>query len=148
MKVILLKDVPKIGKKYEVKEMAQGYAQNLLIPKGLAVLATPSNLERYGSIKSKEDGVIKAKNDQLIQSLNALSNKSITIFAKANDKGHLFAGLHQAELIKEIRNSAGIDLPAGSLDLKQSLKSIGDHQVKITASGHSVTVNIRIEATK
>lgn len=146
MKVILLKDVPKIGKKYEVKEMAQGYAQNLLIPKGLAVLATPSNLERYGSIKNKEDATIKAKNDQLLQSLSMLSNKSVAIQAKANDKGHLFAGLHQAELIKEIKNSTGIELPAGSLELKQPLKNTGEHQVKITAGGHTVLVNIKIEA--
>ena len=60
MKVILLKDVPKLGKRYETKEVNAGHALNLLIPQGLVIVATPDAIKRVGLLKSKAVAAIHA----------------------------------------------------------------------------------------
>ena len=90
MKVILLTDVPKIGNRYDVKELKDGFAQNALIAKGLAILATKSELAKIENRK-KETDQKKALGNRLFEEiLSKVNDKEIIIKAKANDKGHLF----------------------------------------------------------
>lgn len=148
MKIILLKDVPKIGKKYETKEIAQGYAQNMLIPKGLAVIATPKESARIEAIKSREQGEVKIRQDLLAKNLASIDGQTVTITQKANDKGHLFAGLHADLLHKLVTEQLKVTLPKESLDLKLSIKEIGEHKITFRAGNKQATVTVNIAVGK
>ena len=87
MKVILLQDVKKIGLKHTVKDVADGYAHNFLIPRGLAENATKDKLEKLEALKLKIDVERKVQSDLLAKNLKALKIAKIEISAEAHDKG-------------------------------------------------------------
>ena len=102
MKIILIKDVKKIGKKYEIKDVADGYALNMLIPGKMAIPATPGNVNMIEA-KKKVDMVENAKTEAEMQkALNEIKGISIEIIGKVNEKGHLFAGIHKEQIAEEV----------------------------------------------
>lgn len=146
MKVILLQDVRKVGKKYEVKEVASGYALNLLIPQKLAEAATPSALARFNNIKAREEGERKVHEDLLIKNFKQLDGKTITISETANEKGHLFKGIHQAELVAEIKKQTALDLAPEYIQLDKPLKEVGEHTIEVKVQEKTATFKVNIVA--
>ncbi len=130
MKVILLTDIPKVGNRYDVKDFAQGYAQNVLLAKGLAELATPAALARLDAKKAS----LNRKKEEEIQIfkelIGAVNNKKVTIKVKANDKGHLFKAVSADDIVSAIKNEAGILLDAKSIVMPH-IKELGTYQVTI-----------------
>ena len=84
MKVILLKDVRKVGQKYDVKTVSDGHALNLLIPQGLAIAATTEALKRVEAEKAKMVGAQKIHEELLAKNLKDLDGKVLTVKGKAN----------------------------------------------------------------
>jgi large subunit ribosomal protein L9 len=146
MKVILLKDVAKIGKKYDIKNVADGYAVNLLIPKKLAIPATAEAVKNINTIKSKDEGDRKIQEELLVKSLKDLENSNIVIKEKANEKGHLFAGIHKEELAKEIEKQTRIAVSPSFINLEHPLKTTGEHKIEILAGGKKGIVKVVVEA--
>ena len=99
MKIILLKDIPKIGRKYDVKDVADGYALNLLIPRELAAIASPQAMKRVEQMKEKEGAEKKIQADLLLKNLETIKGLTLNLKEKANDKGHLFAGVTKEILV-------------------------------------------------
>ncbi|NDB60938.1 50S ribosomal protein L9 [bacterium] len=112
MKIILLKDVAKVGKKFDVKDISEGYAHNLLIPRGLAIAATPDALKRIDLERARDEGERKVRHELLVKNLTELDGVTITMLEKANEKGHLFAGIHKAEIIPEIQKQTRLQIDA------------------------------------
>jgi len=109
MKVILITDIPKVGNKYDVKDFKEGYAQNVLLSKGLAILATKSELQKLEDRKRQAE---KRKNDEMKtfnELISRVGNKTITIKAKANEKGHLFKAVGPHDVILSIKEITGIE---------------------------------------
>ena len=129
MKVILLKDVPRIGKKNEIKNVADGFAQNALLPKGLAKIATPH------SIKALEDQLKKheeQKNSKLLliqKEIETLSNTTIIVELPANEQGHLFSKF-KVEQLKKIFKEKGITIDSNYV-IPFEFKEVGEHLVKV-----------------
>ena len=146
MKIILLKDIPKLGKKYEVKTASDGHAVNFLIPRGLAISATPENLRRFETEKAKYDGEKKVHEALLADNLKALEDTVLTISGKANEKGHLFAGLHQAEIAAELAKQTRIQLDPSFIQLDHPIKEIGEYMVEVKGEGKSVKFKVVIKA--
>ena len=145
MKIILLKDVKKIGKKYEVKDVADGFALNMLIPNGLALPATSGNVNMI-EVKKKGDMLENAKNEAEVQkALNEIKGISITMAGKVNDKGHLFAGIHKTEIIEEIKKQKNINIHADHLILEKPIKEVGDHAITVKVGDKEVTFNLIIK---
>ena len=91
MKVIILKDTARVGRKYEIKDVADGFALNSLIPRGIAVPATSSYLKVIEA-KKKQDVQMKEEfKENFEYALTKLTNGKLHISGKANEKGHLFA---------------------------------------------------------
>ena len=131
MKIILLKDVKKIGKKYEVKNVADGYALNMLIPNGLAIPATSANVNMI-EVKKKGDSLETAKTEgELQKALNEIKGLSLEMTGKVNDQGHLFAGIHKAEIIDEIKKQKGVSLSAEHLVLAKPIKEVGEYDIPV-----------------
>lgn len=146
MKIILLKDVAKVGKKVDVKEISEGYAHNLLIPKGLAIAATPDALKRIDIEKARDEGERKIRHELLVKNLKDLDGVTITMLEKANDKGHLFAGIHKAEIIPEIQKQTRIQIDAEHMVLDKPIKELGMHVIEVKVENKSAKFNLDVQA--
>lgn len=145
MKIILLKDVAKVGKKYEIKDISDGYAINLLIPKGIAVAATPDAVKRVEIEKSRDEGEKKLHNELLLKNLKELNGVTINMTEKANDKGHLFAGVHKIEIIPAIQNQTRLQIDPEHIILEKPIKEVGVHQIQVKVGDTSIKFNLDIK---
>lgn len=148
MKIILLKDVAKVGKRYEVKEVSEGFAANMLIPRGLAVAATASALKSITLEKAKVDGEKKIHEDLLTKNIEGLDGATVTISEKVNEKGHLFAGIHKAELIAEIEKQTRLQVNLEHIILDKPIKEAGEHIVELKGAGKTAKLKVVIVAKK
>lgn len=131
MKVILLKDVGKIGRKFDVKEVSSGYAANFLFPKGLAEVATPAKLKKFEELKKQHDEERKVQNELLLKNIKGLSKTKIELRVNANEKGHLFKGIHVDEILEALKVQAHIDLTADMIVLKGPIKALGEFKIDV-----------------
>lgn len=146
MKVILLKDVPKVGKKYDVCNASDGFARNFLIARGLAEVATDKNIKRVDLTKKQNVDKGNIQKDLLLKNLAQLDGKEISLKEKANDKGHLFAGVHKEEISIAIRKQINVEVPVESIELEHPIKEIGEFEVEIKIESKKAKLKIKIEA--
>lgn len=145
MKIILLKDVAKVGKKYDIKDISDGYAINLLIPKGIAVAATADAVRRVEIEKLRDEGEKKLHNELLLKNLKELDGVTINMTEKANDKGHLFAGVHKIEIIPAIQNQTRLQIDPEHIILEKPIKEVGVHQIQVKVGNTSIKFNLDIK---
>ena len=148
MKIILLKDVAKVGKKYDVKEISEGYAQNLLIPKGLAVAATADVLKRIDLEKAREEGEKKVHLELLLKNLKELDGVTVSVTERANEKGHLFASIHKPEVVKAIFEQTRLQISEDHIVMDTHIKELGVHTIEVKAGNKSVKFNLDIKGKK
>ncbi len=139
MKIILLKDVPGTGKHYDVKEVSAGFASNYLIPNKLGVVATPSLIQKMEVEKKNALAHSKISENLALKNLGDLSGKSIIIKEKANEEGHLFAGIHGKEISEAIKRELKLDIPEDFLKIDKPIKSLGEHPISTEAFGKKVS---------
>ncbi len=146
MKVIFLKDVPRVGKKNEIKEVNDGYAVNFLFARKLAEMATPkaiSLLER----RNKEVQIEREIQDDLLEkNLEELRGKVIEVKSKANEKGHLFSSIHKKEIIDLMKKQHRIDIAEEFIVLDKPLKEIGEHEIKVSIKNKNTSFKLIIES--
>ena len=130
MKVILLQDIEKLGKKYEVKEVKNGYARNFLIPQGLVKIATDEALE-WLKIQ-KEAGEKKAEQAlKTIQEVaSALDGQEVIISVKVGEDGQLFESISVQKIFDELKKM-GFNVKKKQIDLAEPIKELGEFPVKI-----------------
>lgn len=146
MKVILLKSVSKLGNKYDVVNVASGFAMNSLFPRGLAEVATPKTIARVSEFKEAEATDRKVREELLIKSLADVSKAMLEIEVKANEKGHLFAGLHKEELAAVLKAQAHFDIAPEYIELKKPIKETGEHKVAIKIGDKEGEIHINIKS--
>jgi large subunit ribosomal protein L9 len=146
MKIILLKDVPKVGKKFDVKDVAEGYALNFLIPRGLGSVATPQAVAKIDAEKQKAITEGKIQEELLAKNLEVIKNLRLDIKEKANDKGHLFAGVTKEILISEILKATRLNLNPEFIKLDKPIKEVGEHKVTVEALHKKAEFTVNIEA--
>ncbi len=146
MKVILLKDVKGIGRAHDTIESADGYAFNFLIPKKLAIPATPTAMKDAElRVKQRVDRThLDAK--LLEQNIAALAEARIVIRAKANEKGHLYDAVGEREIIKAAKEQAHIDITEDAIKLEKHIKELGTFDIPVAATGAFGKFSITIEA--
>jgi len=142
MKIILLKDVPKFGKKDEVKEASEGYARNFLFPKNLAILATEKALGELLKKKDTEGNRSKKDLKRKKQIAKAVNNSRFEIKMKAGEKGKLFGSVN-ALIISEKIKSEGFQIEPENVILEKPIKEAGEFSVKIDL-GDNITANIKL----
>jgi len=130
-----------------VKDIADGYALNFLIPRGLAVQATAEKTAEVKKNQEREKHTLDTENEKLAAGLKALDGKTITIRVRANEQGHLFKGISKKDIADAILQEAslGID-PEMVLNLATSIKEVGESVVHIAGAGVEIAVNILVHA--
>ncbi len=146
MKIILLKDVSKLGRKYETKTVSDGHAINLLIPQGLAIAATADAVKRIENLKASAEGERKVQEELLVKNIEGLKDATVTIACKANEKGHLFAGLHKEALVVEIEKQTRLQIEPSFIQLEHPLKTTGEHMIEVKTGNKTARFKLVIEA--
>lgn len=146
MKVILLKDVAKLGHKYEVKEVKSGHALNFLIPNGDAMPATRSAMNQVGVMKAKAEGERKLREDLIAKNLSSLDGFTLTVSGKVNEKGHLFAGLHREAIAAELEKQSELQIDPSFIQLEHPIKEAGEHTIEVKVGDKSVKFKLVIAA--
>lgn len=146
MKIVILKDVKNVGKKHEVKTVADGFALNSLIPQGLAEVATAQALARVERVKKAEAAERKIREDLLAKNLKSLHDAEVVVTADANEKGHLFAGLHAAEIAPLVKEKTRIDVLPEFIQLDKPIKEVGEHKIDVKVQGQSATFKLVVKA--
>ncbi len=145
MKVILLKDVSKVGRKYETKNVPDGYARNFLIKNGLAEMATDAAVKKVDAIKKAAEAERKIQEDLLMKNLGDINGITITLKEKANEEGHLFAGIHKEEIISEIKKETRLDMLPEYIDLEKPIKKTGEFEITVSVSGKKAKFKLVVE---
>ena len=146
MQVILLRDVARIGRKYDIKNVPDGHALNFLIPRGLAEKATPQTLARIaarGAQAEIEQEAVRERLDKLQAELKAAP---LIIEVAANEQGHLFKGLRAEEVARALSERAGVPIAPASVLLSRPIKDIGVHEVTLAEGGKEALVSVEVRA--
>src|SRR3989344_3157999 len=126
MRVIFLQDVPRVAKRHDVKEINDGYAMNFLLPRKLAVVATPKAIEELETRKKEIVVEREVQEDLLVKNLEEIKGKTITVRAKADDKGHLFSAIHPKTLVEEMKTQHSADISEELIVLDKPIKAVGE----------------------
>ena len=131
MEVILLEDVKNVGKKGEVVKVNDGYGRNVLIKKKQALEATGKNLNDL-KLKKANDERIAAENLAAAKELGKkIEGSEITIPIKVGEGGKTFVSVYSKEIAEEVKKQLGFDVDKKKVQLKDAIKAVGTHEVKI-----------------
>lgn len=131
MKVILTQDVKGSGKKGDLLNVADGYAKNFLLKKGLAVVA---DAQAMNERKTKEEAAAhhaQVALDQAKEEASKLDGKKVTVSAKAGEKGRLFGKVTAKEIADAVQKEYGIEVNKKKVTLKTDIKNFGEYSFEI-----------------
>jgi len=131
MKIILLENIPKLGKKYEIKEVSEGYAVNFLIPKKLAAVATPAKIEEIQNIKKQEELKKQKEEQQLKELTQKIKSIKLEFKLKTDKNGKTFGSINKEDIIKKLNDQEKIKLDEKQIILNEHIKKIGEYKIKI-----------------
>ncbi len=130
MKVLLIKDVYKLGRAGDVKRVADGYGRNYLVPQGLAVLATPGALKQAEHIRSQANAKRAILNQEMGGVAEILSKLTLSFFAKAGETGKLYGSITPQMIVDMIKEKSGVEVNRRQMDL-EPIRTLGVHKVNI-----------------
>jgi len=145
MKVIFLKDVKGSGNKGDVKNVADGYARNMLLPKNLAVEATPENMNKLQGQQASAQHKIDVDIQNAKEAAAKLKGKKITIAAKAGSNSRLFGSVTAANVADAIAQQTGVKLDKKKISLSTDIKNFGSYNATIKLyNGISETIDVEV----
>ena len=134
MKLILNKDIQKLGRKGDIVDVAKGYARNYLIPKNLAIVATDSNISIAKKMQEKREEAIQ-ESKELAESIKlALADAHLVLPQTSTDEGTLYASVSTIEIAEVIEKFSGFRLEEKQIVAENQVKEIGLHNIKIQLS--------------
>ena len=131
MRVILVQDVPAVGLKGDVLEVADGHARNYLLPRKLAVRATAAAEQRAERIRAARREAEERAVAEAEQMAQALAGQVVVVAARAADEGRLYGSIGIRDIAEAVRKFTGVDVPHQHIDLRSPIKSIGLHEVRV-----------------
>src|SRR5690349_7493013 len=144
MKVLFKKDVTDVAKAGQVKDVADGYARNFLIPRGLAVAASAGALKQVADVQAVA-ARHAAEEEQAARDLKQrLEAQPIVIEAKAGTQGRLYGSVTTADVATAIQNQLGASLDRRDLEIEDPVRQVGSYQVSARLH-RAVTATVTIE---
>jgi len=145
MRVVLLQDIPKVGRASEVKNVADGYGRNFLIARGLAKEATPATLAQIERKRSENAKARDAETKRFHKLAEKLSNITLPFQLKLGEKGEPFGSIGASKIIEALEDK-GISIGKDYLGSLHPLKTLGLHKVKVEfPHGVAGSVQVKIE---
>ncbi|NWF77180.1 MAG: 50S ribosomal protein L9 [Chloroflexi bacterium] len=131
MKVVLLEDLPGRGKAGEIKEVSKGYAKNFLLPRGLALLATPAVVKEAQSRLEREKLEESIDRDKLLELAQQIEGKEIRITARRGAGERLFGSITAADIAEELSRAIGSVIDKKKIDIEEPLHQTGSYTVAV-----------------
>ena len=144
MQVILLKDVARVGRRYDVVDVSNGYANNFLFPRHMAELATKEKVAGLEKLKEAARAVEDAKNAEMREKLAELAGMTITIEVKADENGHLFKKIRAENIAEVLADEHDLEIAKEAVLLDSPLHELGEHQVDVEFAGERTTLTIAL----
>jgi large subunit ribosomal protein L9 len=146
MKVILLSDVAKVGKKYDVVDVAPGFARNFLLAQGLGEAVTKSTEKRVADLEKKREVEKERQGVLLEKAFAGIKSAVLTLKRTANEEGHLYAGVTAGDLAEELSKAIGAPVAAEHITLEKPIKALGEFTVPAEVAGKKAEFKVVIEA--
>lgn len=146
MKVILMEDVPKLGRRGEVREVATGYARNFLLPKKLAVEATPANLQNLEHLRRQRERVEARAREAAQAAAERVAGLRFVVVTRASEDGRLYGSVSAQDIV-EFLERQGIAVERRRVLLEEPIKALGEYQVPIRLHG-DVTATLQVAVTR
>ncbi len=146
MQVILLEDIEKLGKKFDVKEAADGYALNFLIPKGMAKKATKETLKW---LKVQKDIIAKKSEEELKKTqdfASTIDGQEVVLSVKIGEEGQLFESITTQKIAEKLKE-LGFEIKKIQIDLAEPIKEMGEFPIKIKFE-HNLEAEIKLIVTE
>lgn len=131
MKVILQKSVDKLGHPGEIVEVADGYARNYLMPRGLAVKATRGGVKHIDSLKRAHSVRVNKAKAEAEQVASRLASTPITVRAHAGEEGKLFGSVTANDIAEALHGQTGVRVDRHDVHLEEPIRSVGSHEVRV-----------------
>ena len=131
MKIILQKEVDKLGAPGDVVEVADGYARNFLMPRGLAVRASKGGVKHVESLKRAHTTRVSQAQAEAQEVADRLTESPIKVRARVGEEGRLFGSVTAAELAEEIERQTGVKVDRRDVHLDEPIRSVGVHEVTV-----------------
>lgn len=125
MEVILLQDIEKVGKKFEVVKVRDGYGRNYLIPQGMALLANKSNMRRLEEYRRREEAQMRRLLEEAKQLASQLEDKVLKIGAKVGTSGKIFGSITNLQVANALKEQLGIEVDRRKIELPEEVKEVG-----------------------
>jgi large subunit ribosomal protein L9 len=130
MKVLLMKDVYKLGRAGDVKKVADGFGRNFLLPQGMAVLATPGAMKQAERIRLKASERRSIVNDEMSIVADALKKVQLVFSARAGETGKMYGSITSQEIADALQKKSGFEIKRQQLDM-QPIRTLGEHPIRI-----------------
>ncbi len=146
MKIILLEDVKNIGKKYEIKNVSDGYARNFLFRQNLAKMATAKELSRIEELKRLEEGKKEKEAEETKVLAKKIEETHLEIKLKVGEKDELFESVTTKKIIEKL-SEKDVVIKKENIDLKSPIKSLGEFVLDINLP-HKISTKLNITILK
>ncbi len=146
MRIILLQDVENVGKKYEIKDVKDGYARNFLIPKGLAKLATKQVLEWVEKQKEVEKQKAEEELKEIQKIASSMDGLEVMILVKVGEEQQLFEKINTQKISEKLKEM-GFALKKEQIDLAEPIGELGEFSIKIKFE-HNLESEIKVIITE
>lgn len=145
MKVILSKDIEKLGDRGDIKEVKAGYARNFLIPRSLAVIANRSNLKALEEQKRVDERREKRIEAELQKRADSIANTAVEFTARAGVEGRIYGSVTAAQISAALKEKFQLEIDKRRVLIDSPIKTVGEHTVSVRLSaGQEVPVTVRV----
>lgn len=144
MRVIFLENVPNVARAGEIKEVANGYGRNFLIPKKLALLANSpatSQIQVQPKLTAQDQ-----TEDELVKLANQLEGREVTLKARVGAKDRLYGSVTNADIVAELQNIAGVAVDKRKVELVEPIRQLGSYEVAIRLA-RDIVPRIKVTVT-
>lgn len=147
MKVILLKDVKGLGKSGDLVNAKDGYARNFLFPRGLAIEATESNLNKWKKDMENKKQREKEEYENALKLKERIESITVEIKSKAGEGGRLFGSITSKDISSALKKQHKIDIDKRKIEMKDNIKSLGITNVEVRVYTE-ITATLKVKVTE
>lgn len=144
MKVILLQDVKGSGKTGDVVKVSDGYARNLLIPKGFAIEANDKNMKALKKKKAEEEAQYQADKAAASEIKSKIEAEEFIIKTKGGENGKLFGSITSADIAQAVKQQTGAEIDKKKIQLDSPIKQVGEFEVPVKLF-HEVNAVLKVK---
>jgi large subunit ribosomal protein L9 len=148
MEVLLLEDIPGIGKKNDLLLVGDGYALNCLLPRRQALIATPTVRKRYADLIKKRAIERQSEMESKQSAAAALAGKKITFARKVTKTGKLYAAITEKLIAEALKDQHKVELEESAISIPEQIKSIGEFTASIDVAGQQESLTVVVDEEK